>query len=85
MILVDWEKGAAGPSYALAATNTQIIGRQLALLILDMVSYGANPDRMHIVGFSLGAHVAGYAGRGVQNKGVKIGRITGKLRTKWSQ
>lgn len=77
VILVDWEKGAAGPSYALAATNTQIIGRQLALLILDMVSYGADPLTIHIVGFSLGAHVAGYAGRGVQNRGVKIGRITG--------
>uniref|UniRef100_A0A8D8MA48 Pancreatic lipase-related protein 2 n=1 Tax=Cacopsylla melanoneura TaxID=428564 RepID=A0A8D8MA48_9HEMI len=77
VVLVDWEKGAAGPSYALAATNTQIIGRQLALLILDMVSIGADPQKIHIVGFSLGAHVAGYAGRGVQNKGVKIGRITG--------
>lgn len=76
-MLVDWHKGAAGPSYISAAANTQLVGRQLALLIMELLSHGADPSRMHIIGFSLGAHIAGYAGRAVQKVRVKIGRITG--------
>lgn len=78
MILVDWEKGAAGPSYALAAANTQVIGRQLAVLIMDMVALNSDPSRIHAIGFSLGAHVAGFAGRALKQNGVTVGRITGE-------
>lgn len=77
VIFIDWEKGAAGPSYALAAANTQLIGRQLALLLMDMITLSTKPESIHIVGFSLGAHIAGFAGRAVQQRGIKIGRITG--------
>lgn len=75
---MDWEKGAAGPVYALAAANTQLIGRQLAILIMDMVALNSNPDRIHLIGFSLGAHVAGYAGKALKRNHVEIGRITGE-------
>ncbi|XP_050532433.1 pancreatic triacylglycerol lipase-like [Daktulosphaira vitifoliae] len=77
LILVDWEKGARGPSYVLAAANTQLIGRQLALLITDMVTMNSDPERMHIIGFSLGAHAAGFAGKSLKQDGITIGRITG--------
>lgn len=79
VIIIDWEKGAAGPSYPVAAANTQLIGRQLALLLVDMTSLGAAAESIHIIGFSLGAHVAGFAGRAVQQKGIFIGRITGNI------
>jgi len=75
---VDWEKGAAGPAYALAAANTQLIGRQIAILIMDMVALNSNPDRIHLIGFSLGAHVAGYAGKALKRNHIEIGRITGE-------
>jgi len=78
---VDWEKGAAGPAYAIAAANTQLIGRQLALLIIDMVELNADPDRIHVIGFSLGAHVAGFAGKALKQNHVEIGRITGETTT----
>lgn len=80
MIFVDWEKGAAGPSYAVAAANTQLIGRQLAILIADMVALNSDPERMHVIGFSLGAHVAGFAGKALRSSGIRIGRITGEPR-----
>lgn len=77
IVLVDWQKGAAGPSYISAASNTQLVGRQLALLLMDMISMGLDPSNVHIIGFSLGAHIAGYAGRAIQKKKQKVGRITG--------
>lgn len=78
IVLVDWQKGAAGPSYISAAANTQLVGRQLALLLMDMMSMGLDPSHVHIIGFSLGAHIAGYAGRSIQKKKQKVGRITGE-------
>lgn len=74
---MDWQKGAAGPSYVAAAANTQLVGRQLALLLMDTIILGSNPLNTHIIGFSLGAHIAGYAGRAILKKGLKVGRITG--------
>lgn len=73
-------KGAS-PSYPLAVANTQLIGRQLALLLVDIVSLGTDPDNIHVIGFSLGAHVAGFAGRAVQHRGIVIGRISGTITT----
>lgn len=42
-------------------------------------NYSVNPEDVHVIGHSLGAHVAGHVGRGFQNitGGVKIGRVTG--------
>jgi hypothetical protein len=40
VIFLDWEKGAAGPSYSLSAANTQLVGRQLAILIYDLINLG---------------------------------------------
>lgn len=81
MIFVDWEKGAAGPAYAIAAANTQLIGRQLAILIMGMVTLNGDPRRIHIIGFSLGAHVAGFAGKALKLNGITVGRITGEPET----
>lgn len=77
VIFVDWEKGAAGPGYALAAANTQLIGRQLAILITDMVALNGDPAKIHMIGFSLGAHVAGFAGKALKLLDIRVGRITG--------
>lgn len=64
----------------MAAANTQLIGRQLAILIMDMVhALNSDPDQMHIIGFSLGAHVAGFAGKALRRNNVTVGRITGEL------
>ncbi|XP_014294183.3 pancreatic triacylglycerol lipase [Halyomorpha halys] len=77
VILLDWAKGASGPSYRLSAANTQLVGKQLELILLDMISLGTSPSQIHIIGFSLGAHIAGYAGRSLSHRGIKLGRITG--------
>ena len=83
VILVDWSRGGKFP-YSQAAGNTQIVGAQTAEVIRFLVSSNSGSpnrllDRFYIVGFSLGAHVAGYAGRYLRAKGMRLGRITGKV------
>ena len=77
MICVDWSAGAADPNYIRAAVNTRLVGKQVALLIENInESVGQNINaKTHIVGFSLGAHVAGFAGNHLKN----LSRITGKV------
>jgi hypothetical protein len=74
---VDWSNGAKGPNYLRAVANAELVARQVAKLIIEMIAMGANPKDIHIIGFSLGAQVAGIAGASVQREGFKIGRITG--------
>ncbi len=81
VIIVDWKSGAEFP-YAQAASNTQIVGAEIAKLIKSLVQQtGANMSDFHLIGHSLGAHVAGYAGERLEN----LGRITGLVKTKKSQ
>ena len=43
------------------------------------MAVGLNPELCHIIGHSLGAHLAGYAGYHLREDfGLKLGRITGK-------
>lgn len=79
---MDWTNGAKGPSYAVAAANTELVGRQLGMLLVDLIDKGMSPKNIHLIGFSLGAHVAGTASEVVKMKGHLIGRITGKLSLK---
>ncbi|VEN64726.1 unnamed protein product [Callosobruchus maculatus] len=74
---MDWHKGARGPQYAVAAANTELVGRQLGILLTKMVEKGLDVRKIHLIGFSLGAHVAGTASESLKNRGLLIGRITG--------
>ena len=80
VILVDWSKGARFP-YGRAAGNTRLVGAQIAVLIRFLISSNnGSPslaDRFNIVGFSLGAQTAGYAGSNMRAHGMVLGRITG--------
>jgi len=73
VIRVDWRIGAMIP-YTQASANTRLIGAEIALLIQRICSWtGAKAEDFHILGHSLGSHVAGYAGERIEN----LGRITG--------
>ena len=75
VMTIDWGNGARFP-YAQAVANVRLVGREIAILVKEMQSLlGVNPDRIHIIGFSLGAHIAGTVGRLLD---CQLGRITGQ-------
>src|SRR5699024_395222 len=79
VIMIDWHKGAKAPWYNEAATNTQVVGRQVAFLVNERITkHHVNPHNVYLIGFSLGAQVAGWAGKFSQSQfHWKFGRITG--------
>ncbi|XP_002917576.2 pancreatic lipase-related protein 2 isoform X2 [Ailuropoda melanoleuca] len=73
-ICVDWESGARA-LYSQAVQNTRVVGAEIAFFIQNLLTLlGYSPEDVHLIGHSLGAHVAGEAGRRL---GGHVGRITG--------
>ena len=74
VIVVAWENGATFP-YSQAVANTRLVGAQLAALVDTMVQgRGVDVAKVHIIGHSLGAHIAGYVGAMTPG----LGRISGE-------
>uniref|UniRef100_A0A147BRZ5 Putative phospholipase n=1 Tax=Ixodes ricinus TaxID=34613 RepID=A0A147BRZ5_IXORI len=79
-VIVLWTRGARKPLYNIAAANTALVGRQIALLLRKLTEEFPETvlsPEVHLIGFSLGAHAAGFCGRYftlITNK--TIGRIT---------
>lgn len=67
--MVDWETLAASPCYPEAVDYTEFVGQLTGYKIKEI-----RPEKTHVIGYSLGAHVAGIAG---QINAKKIARITG--------
>lgn len=70
---VDWSK-ADDKSFHVAAANSKAVGDVIAEFI---ISTRIQLKNVHLVGHSLGSHVAGFAGKRIFNKTKrKLGRIT---------
>jgi len=79
VIRVDWGAGSKIP-YTQATANTRVVGAQIAELIKRLEDWaGADRKKFHILGHSLGSHIAGYAGERLAHKNDKkqLGMITG--------
>jgi len=89
LVCVDWSV-LANPDvglseavvlrYPKAVENTRFVGESVSELIVKLLKTGFLNDTndVHLIGHSLGGHVAGVAGHFVyENQKKKIGRISG--------
>lgn len=79
VILVDWSQGSGGKNYTVAAGNTRLVARVVAMLLEHLVRAGAvRLENVHYIGHSLGAQTAGFLGDDLHEMmASKMGRITG--------
>lgn len=70
---MDWEKLCPGPCYPSAVYNTRHVGVCVAQLVERLRDLHITD--IHLIGFSLGAHVAGFAANNLRP--YKLPRITG--------
>lgn len=84
VIMVDWTAPSKVARYETAVNNAFIIATLLAEWISKTLINGyLDASRMHIVGFSMGAHIAGNVGKRIT--GGKVAKIFGKfLKDKFS-
>lgn len=75
-VTVDWGRFTESLNYPKAVASVRAVGTWTGNFIRFLASNGASLRKMHVVGFSLGAHVAGYAGAMVAGR---VGRITGEM------
>ena len=72
-ISVDWGGGSL-PLYSQAAANTRLVGLEVARVVNKLIKdHGVKPADVHMIGHSLGSHIAGYAGERIEG----LGRISG--------
>ncbi len=77
VIICRWSKGSAGPDYFQATANTRMMGAIVGRVAKTMIAYKQlNLANTVILGFSLGAHVAGFAGSYLPGLQKVIGTLT---------
>lgn len=79
VITMDWSLYSSSSWYVLPAIKAHKVGQSMAEFIDNLVEYKfVRSSDIHILGFSLGAHVVGECGKAFKHG--QIGRITGKFK-----
>ncbi|KAI7685837.1 Pancreatic triacylglycerol lipase, partial [Sarcoptes scabiei] len=74
VIICDWSRANFFP-YTVATANTRVVGPMIGIVIQQLCKFfNVTEDSFHIIGHSLGSHIAGYAGKFLNGK---LGEITG--------
>jgi len=61
-VVFDW-RGGAYHGYSQSRSNTWTAGKDLALFIKTLMNRGSSPSKIHLIGHSLGCHVAAIAAK----------------------
>ncbi|XP_075974575.1 inactive pancreatic lipase-related protein 1-like isoform X2 [Anticarsia gemmatalis] len=72
VVLLDWSNMAHGSYLVNAARNTKKVGSAAAEQLNKLLESGLLLEKFHVIGHSLGSHVAGYTARELKNKYSKV-------------
>ncbi|XP_025197450.1 inactive pancreatic lipase-related protein 1-like [Melanaphis sacchari] len=74
VICVDWKQYSTDLTYAVAKARVKYIARDIAK-VLTKITYNLTIayDSVHVIGHSMGAHIAGFVGKNLPN----LPRVTG--------
>lgn len=76
VIVLDWSSLASDETYISAPKNVPHVGQQLSEFLTWLLKITSGKwEKVHLIGYDLGAHIVGHAGR---LAGSVVGRITGK-------
>ncbi|XP_051919755.1 hepatic triacylglycerol lipase [Hippocampus zosterae] len=76
VVITDW-LSLAHQHYPKAAHSTRAVGKDIAHLLSSLKeNYDYSFQKVHLIGYSLGAHISGFAGSHFKGRD-QIGRITG--------
>ncbi|BFZ16454.1 hypothetical protein BsWGS_19493 [Bradybaena similaris] len=73
ILVVDWFGGSSNLIYFQSVANARVVAAITGLLLEKLVDFGGDKSSFHVIGFSLGAHLAGYVGKWLPG----VGRVTG--------
>lgn len=78
IFITDWSRCASNIYYFGPALFVKNVGYRVGGLIEYLVNNLSTPiTNIHVIGHSLGAHVAGFAGKYIQEKGMVLPWVTG--------
>lgn len=79
MWMVDWSAVAAGPCYPAVVASLNYVGTCVAQFVQNVLNVTMAPSQklFHVIGFSMGAHVAAYTANNLRP--YKLPRITGTV------
>jgi len=76
VICVDWKQYSTDLSYGVAKIRAKHIGHDIAKVLTRITNnLTEGVENIHVIGHSMGAHIAGFVGKNLVDK---IPRITGK-------
>ncbi|XP_013395074.1 phospholipase A1 member A-like [Lingula anatina] len=75
VIVIDWNKGSRNPNLLTASKTATSVGVDVAALVGTMTTLGLSPNRVNLIGHSLGGKVVKVAGNALASAGKRVASV----------